>query len=208
MLALPLLGSHCLRVCSHLRSLWCQCLSLCTGAVYAGSASIYARSAAICAGAGAVAARTVTCISVSLYVSACLWMSLYVAVSVSGVSGVSVYLCPRLCVCLCAAASGGQGRGDHAQGRAGGGAARAGARGRGAEAGGQGEEDGREGTLRNQTQDSTISVQFVPGLRFLVFDFGLSAERDSSSLSCAMCGPDMECATGLTSKVPQTVWAV
>eukprot|EP00961_Rhodomonas_salina_P278097 3757443-Rhodomonas_salina.2 len=40
---------------------------------------------------------------------------------------------------------------------------------------------GREGggawpclsTLRNQTQESTLSAQFVPGMRFLVFDFGV-----------------------------------
>eukprot|EP00961_Rhodomonas_salina_P179090 2416513-Rhodomonas_salina.1 len=28
-------------------------------------------------------------------------------------------------------------------------------------------------TLRNQEQENTISVQFVPGTRFLVFDFGV-----------------------------------
>eukprot|EP00961_Rhodomonas_salina_P200230 2701252-Rhodomonas_salina.1 len=31
----------------------------------------------------------------------------------------------------------------------------------------------RSPTLRNQIQDITISVQFVPGTRFLVFDFGV-----------------------------------
>eukprot|EP00961_Rhodomonas_salina_P249362 3370581-Rhodomonas_salina.2 len=33
--------------------------------------------------------------------------------------------------------------------------------------------EGRQGTRRNQTQRTTISVQFGPGMRFLVFDYAV-----------------------------------
>eukprot|EP00961_Rhodomonas_salina_P272923 3687849-Rhodomonas_salina.2 len=35
-------------------------------------------------------------------------------------------------------------------------------------------------TLRNQIQETAISVQFVPGMRFLVFDFGVSVHCKST----------------------------
>eukprot|EP00961_Rhodomonas_salina_P292213 3932740-Rhodomonas_salina.1 len=46
-----------------------------------------------------------------------------------------------------------------------------------------------QATLRNQLQENTIPAQFVPGMRFLVFDFGVSRKAARTGTPARGPGP-------------------
>eukprot|EP00961_Rhodomonas_salina_P093387 1256768-Rhodomonas_salina.1 len=46
---------------------------------------------------------------------------------------------------------------------------------------------------RNQIQETAFAVQFVPGMRFLVFDFGVYDSAVLSPYDSAMLSPDDAC---------------